>query len=198
MPTGIHLRDPRGQLFSAAERVLLQDGPSALTSRVVTDEAGCAKGVLHRHFESFDAFVAEFVLDRIGRMEAEGEALRESAGSGAVVDNLTDALLKLFGPVALSIVTIVIFQVQVRARLRAARSVGGVPVLAEAGMILSGYLAAERDLGRVAPDADLESLVPLLIGAVHLLFAGSDGRPPERAAVREVVTTVLAGVLTGR
>lgn len=44
MPTGVAIRDVREQLFAAAERVLLRDGPSALTSRAVTSEAGCAKG----------------------------------------------------------------------------------------------------------------------------------------------------------
>ena len=62
MPTGVAIRDVREQLFDAAERVLLRDGPSALTSRAVTTEAGCAKGVLHRHFADFDAFLAELVL----------------------------------------------------------------------------------------------------------------------------------------
>src|ERR1700724_3650096 len=66
VPTGVAIRDPRGQLFDAAERVLLRDGPAALTSRAVTAEAGVAKGVLHRHFADFDAFLAAFVLDRVG------------------------------------------------------------------------------------------------------------------------------------
>src|SRR5689334_3785252 len=67
VPTGIALRDVREQLFDAAERVLLRDGAAALTSRAVTTEAGVAKGVLHRHFADFDAFLAELVLDRAGR-----------------------------------------------------------------------------------------------------------------------------------
>lgn len=79
MPTGVALRDVREQLFDAAERVLLRDGPSALTSRAVTAEAGCAKGVLHRHFADFDAFLAEFVLDRARRMDAQAAVLRDSA-----------------------------------------------------------------------------------------------------------------------
>jgi len=49
VPTGVAIRDPRGQLFDAAERVLLRDGLSGLTSRAVTTEAGVAKGVLHLH-----------------------------------------------------------------------------------------------------------------------------------------------------
>ena len=80
MPTGVAIRDARQQLFDAAERVLLRDGPSALTSRAVTTEAGCAKGVLHRHFADFDAFLAELVRDRIARVEAQAAALRSPPG----------------------------------------------------------------------------------------------------------------------
>ncbi|MER7370837.1 TetR family transcriptional regulator, partial [Nonomuraea wenchangensis] len=53
MPTGVALRDVRQQLFDAAERVLLRAGATGLTSRAVTDEAGVAKGVLHRHFAAW-------------------------------------------------------------------------------------------------------------------------------------------------
>src|SRR4051812_3176914 len=86
VPTGMALRDVRRQLFDAAERVLLREGPSALTSRAVTVEAGCAKGVLHRHFDDFDAFLAEFVMDRAQRLDPQAVALRESAGRGTIVD----------------------------------------------------------------------------------------------------------------
>ena len=75
MPTGVAIRDAREQLFDAAERVLLRDGPHALTSRAVTTEAHCAKGVLHRHFADFDAFLAELVLDRIDRIGSQAAAL---------------------------------------------------------------------------------------------------------------------------
>ncbi|GAA3584449.1 hypothetical protein GCM10022419_077870 [Nonomuraea rosea] len=88
----------REQLFDAAERVLLRDGPNALTSRAVTTEAGCAKGVLRRRFAGFDAFLAELVLDRIGRIEARSAALHDS--TGGVADNLTGALTALFESVA--------------------------------------------------------------------------------------------------
>src|SRR5215813_9316346 len=87
VPTGVAIRDPRGQLFGAAERVLLRDGPGGLTSRAVTAEAGVAKGVLHRHFADFDAFLAELALDRIAQLERQGAKLKEAAGTGSVVDN---------------------------------------------------------------------------------------------------------------
>ena len=194
MPTGVAIRDVREQLFDAAERVLLRDGPNALTSRAVTTEAGCAKGVLHRHFADFDAFLAEFVLDRIGRMDPQAAALRESAGTGTVAGNLTGALTALFGSVAVAIVPLITFRDELRARLRQTWP-AGVPVLTEAAVMIASYLSAERELGRIAADADVDTLAPTLIGAGHLLFADRTAALPEAGAVRKMVATVVAGVV---
>lgn len=194
MPTGVHIRDVREQLFDAAARVLLRDGPNALTSRAVTTEAGCAKGVLHRHFADFDAFLAELVLDRIDRIEHQAAALRESAGTGTIAGNLTGALTTLFGSVAVAIVALIIFRDELRARLRQTWPTG-VPLATEAAAMIASYLTAERDLGRLAVDADIDTLAPTLIGAGHLLFADRKGAPPEAGAVRKMVTTVLAGLV---
>ncbi|WP_326623407.1 TetR family transcriptional regulator [Streptomyces decoyicus] len=194
MPTGVAIHDARDQLFDAAERVLLRDGPSALTSRAVTTEAGCAKGVLHRHFADFDAFLAELVLDRIAQLDAQAAALRESAGTGTVTDNLTGALTDLFGSVAVAIVGLVTSRDGLRARLRQARPTG-IPILTDAAAMIASYLTTERELGRVAADADVDTLAPTLIGAGHLLFADRTGTPPEAGAIRKVVSTVIAGAV---
>jgi AcrR family transcriptional regulator len=193
-PTGVALHDVRQRLFDAAERVLHRDGPSALTSRAVTEEAGCAKGVLHRHFADFDAFLAELVLDRVHRLDAQAAALRESAGTGRVVGNLADALTGLFGPVAVAIVGLVTSRDGLRARLRESRPTG-VPLLTEAAAMIAAYLGSERELGRVAADADVDALAPALIGAGHLLFADRKGAAPEPGDVRRVVRTVVGGVV---
>jgi AcrR family transcriptional regulator len=192
VPTGVAIRDAREQLFDAAERVLLRDGPSALTSRAVTTEAGFAKGVLHRHFADLDAFLAELVLDRIVRIGNQAAALRESAGTGTVAGNLTSALTSLFGSVALVIVALIISRDGLRARLRQATPTG-VPLLTEATAMIASYLTTERELGRIAADADVGTLAPTLIGAGHLLFADREDTPPEAGAVHKVVTTVIAG-----
>lgn len=194
MPTGVAMRDVRGQLFDAAERVLLRDGPSALTSRAVTEEAGCAKGVLHRHFADFDAFLAEFVLDRVDRMDADAAALRDAAGTGTVVGNLSAALRAVFASVAVAIVPLITFRDELRARLRRTWP-AGVPVLTEAVEMIAAYLAAERDLGRVAADAEVELLAPTLVGTGHLLFADRTAPPPDDEAVRRTVNGVVAAVL---
>ncbi|MEV8314578.1 TetR/AcrR family transcriptional regulator [Streptomyces sp. NPDC059900] len=198
MPTGVHLRDARQQLFDAAERVLLRDGPNGLTSRAVTDEAGCAKGVLHRHFADFDAFLADLVLDRAAQLETQASALRGSAGSGTVADNLTGALTSLFGPVPVAIIPLITFRDELRARLRHARPGGGIEILAQATNAISAYLTDEREQGRIAADADIDSLTLSLVGGGHLLFADRDPGPPGAAAVSKFVTAVIADAVRRR
>ena len=201
MPTGVAIRDVRQQLFAAAERVLLRDGPSGLTSRAVTTEAGCAKGVLHRHFADFDAFLAELVLDRIDQVGRQSAALLASAGTGTVTGNLTGALTDQFGSVAVKIVSLLIFRDDLRARLRETIP-SGVPVATEVAAMVSAYLAAERDLGRIAAGADIGTLALTLIGTAHLLAVDREvdreSAQPDTEAVAAMVAAVLAGVLTDR
>src|ERR1700733_4559873 len=183
VPTGVAIRDPRGQLFDAAERILLRDGPAALTSRAVTAEAGVAKGVLHRHFADFDAFLAELALDRIAVIGRQAADLRAAAGTGSVAGNLAAALSELFSPAVLALARLVIARDELRTRLRAATG-SRLPLLSESTAMVSGYLAAERDLGRIAAGADVPTLAPMLMASVHLLFTDTDGTPDGDAVAR--------------
>jgi AcrR family transcriptional regulator len=191
VPTGVTIRDPRRQLFDAAERVLLRAGPGGLTSRSVTAEAGVAKGVLHRHFADFDEFLAQLVLGRVTGIEAQAAALRAAAGTGTPAGNLAAALPGLFSPATLGLIRLIIARDELRTRLRTATG-SRVPLLSEATALVSGYLTAERGLGRLPAGADIGTLAPTLIGAVHLLFSEADGAP-EAVATEKVVAAVLGG-----
>ncbi|MEV6824176.1 TetR family transcriptional regulator [Amycolatopsis sp. NPDC051102] len=196
MPTGVHLRDVRKQLFDAAERVLLRDGPNALTSRAVTTEADVAKGVLHRHFADFDDFLADLVRDRITRLADQAALLEAAAGTRTVTENLTDALTDLFDPVSLALTSLIFFRDELRTRLR---KEGGLPILTEARAMLKAYLSAEREQGRIAADAEVDSLSLSLIGAAHLLFAGRRrGTLPDEKELTTTVSTIMADVLQRR
>jgi AcrR family transcriptional regulator len=192
VPTGVALRDVREQLFDAADRILLRSGPEALTSRAVTVGAGCAKGVLHRHFTDFDTFLAEYVLDRSTRMDAQVLFLHEAAGTGTVAGNVTAALTGLFDSVAVAIVALVTFRDGLRARLRDTWP-AGVPVLTRAAEILAEYLEDERVRGRVPAGADAATLGAILIGTAHLLFADRTGTRPTGDAVRRAVEAIIPG-----
>ncbi|HEX7353499.1 MAG TPA: TetR/AcrR family transcriptional regulator [Mycobacteriales bacterium] len=194
MPTGVRLRDARQQLFDAAERVLVRGGAGALTSRAVTDEAGCAKGVLHRHFADFDAFLTDLVLDRATRLTASTTRLHESVGSATMVENLTVALTELFGPVPAAIVPLITFRGELRTRLRQATPGGGIAVLSHATAAVSAYLAAERDLGRITADADIDSLTLSLVGGGHLLTTSRERAAALDDQVVRLVTAVIIPV----
>ena len=189
MPTGVAIRDPRRQLFDAAERVLLRDGPAALTSRAVTAEAGVAKGVLHRHFTDFEEFLAELVLDRIALVNAQAAALHAMAGTGTVAGNLAAALPDLFTPLVLSLIRLVFARDELRARLRAATG-SRIPLVSESVALAARYLEAERDLGRIAPGADIATLAPMLVSAAQLLFTDTDSPPPSAAVTRTVAAAL--------
>jgi len=189
VPTGVALRDVRQQLFTAAERILLRDGPGALTSRAVTAEAGVAKGVLHRYFADFDAFLVELVQDRAVTQQG---VLLGREGTGTVAGNLADVLSVLFGSVALAMVNLITARDELRARLRAA-GMSGVPLLGEAKALLADYLTGEQLAGRLSPTADVDTIALTLIGAGHLLFAGRDGLPPPRAEVDRLIAATLGG-----
>jgi AcrR family transcriptional regulator len=195
VPTGVAIRDPRGQLFDAAERVLLRAGPAGLTSRAVTDEAGVAKGVLHRHFTDFDAFLAELALARIAQVRAQADALQAAAGAGTVTGNLTAALPGLFAPVNLALIRLVFARDELRTRLRAAAGTR-IPLVSESTAMVRDYLAAERDLGRVTAAADLDTLAPMLVGAVHLLYTEAEDGEPGPAAIARVTAAALAGAVS--
>lgn len=178
-------------LFDAAERVLRRDGASGLTSRAVTEEAGVAKGVMHRHFADFDTFLAELIVDRAAQLDATAT---DVAGTGTVVDNLTEAMTAVFTPLAVTMVALVITRDGLRERLREAGA-ARFPLIAEASAMVAAYLSEEQALGRVAATADIPTLSHMLIGSVHLLFTDRDSGPPEAEAVRKVVAGVLGGAV---
>jgi AcrR family transcriptional regulator len=190
MPTGVALTNARTVLFDAAARVLQREGPGGLTSRAVTIEAGVAKGVMHRYFADFDAFLAELILDRVTELDGATRPLREAAGTASVADGLVELLTVVFSPLAVAIVALVITRDRLRIRLRemgAAR----FPLIAEGTAIVRAYLVAEQARGRIPATADIATLAPTLIGATHLLFTDREGGAPDAEALYKVIATVI-------
>jgi len=190
VPTGIPIRDIREQLFDAAERVLLREGPAALTSRAVTTEAGVAKGILHRHFPDFDTFLAALVLTHVERVDAQSKDLRAVAGTGTVSDNLARALSAALNPSAIRIINLVCSRYVLLARLRLITPTG-IPLLTDTTKMIAAYLTAERGLGRIPSVADVDSLALLLVGATHLLAAGRDADPLDHDDLRDLLRTAV-------
>jgi AcrR family transcriptional regulator len=193
VPTGHALHDPKQQLFAAAERVLLRDGPSGLTGRAVTAEAGVAKGVLHRHFPDFDTFVAHLVDERIRRFQTVAEGLASRAGEATVSENVASALRELLAPVVLALVPQVIAHHDIRSRI-ATNERPGPPLLSDAAAVVRDYLAREQQHGRITATADIGTTALSVIATAHLLLAGELGALPTLDAIREVTESILVGI----
>jgi AcrR family transcriptional regulator len=193
VPRGVAIPDVPQQLFDAAERLLLRDGPGGLTSRAITDEAGCAKGILHNHFADLDGFLAAFVVDRSRRIAEHAKQLASSAGQRTVVTNLTDALVTLFGPGALAISRLMTSRTSLLARVQQAQSTHQ-PVLHEVEAALAAYLDTEKKRGRIPAGADTQMLAFTLLASAHHLFFTEGGQALDRRRVRRIVTTLVAGL----
>lgn len=61
---------------------------------------------------------------------------------------------------------------------------------------LTGYLRAERDLTRLAADADIDAATAILVGICHdaVLTTVLPGAPSAPIDVEAVVTTLLTGI----
>ncbi|MFZ4302093.1 TetR family transcriptional regulator [Streptomyces cinereoruber] len=190
-PRGVATPDVRERLFAAAERVLADGGPGTVTSRAVTAEAGCSKGLLHAHFAGLDEFVAELCLDRFARTAAKARALSGLVGRGSVAENLDAVVLALLGSGGPAVSGLVMTRPVATVRVREALE-AGAPGFAAIQEAVTGYLEAERRLGRVT-DAVEPSVVALAVvgTAHHLLMTSRPGTSDPRALMKDLVASLL-------
>ena len=192
-PRGVATPDVRERLFAAAERVVERDGPGALTSRAITTEAGCAKGLLHTHFAGLDEFVAELCLDRFARTAAKAQALSQLTGQGTVARNLNAVALALFDSAGPALSGLAMSRPGATRRIREALE-GGAPGLTSMEEAIATYLAAEQTLGRVAETVDPSTAALAIVGtAHHLLMTGWPGAPDPRPPMTRLVATLVGG-----
>ncbi|MFE3522474.1 TetR/AcrR family transcriptional regulator [Streptomyces sp. NPDC059161] len=192
-PRGVAIPDIKERLFAAAERVLARDGAGALTSRAVTAEADCAKGMLHAHFAGLDEFVAELCLDRFARTATRAAELSARVGEGSVAENLRGVALALFDSGGPAMAAVAMTRPAAALRIREALESGAPGFTAIQGSIAQ-YLAAERELGRIAPSADTETLALAVVATVHhLLMTGWPGAPDPREQAERLVRLAAQG-----
>jgi len=192
-PRGRAIPGVREQLFQAADRLLVSAGPTALTTRAITSEAGVANGVLHRHFRDLDTFLAELAADRLRAIADTAAALPARAGQGTVIGNLTEATLALFGSSALVLVNLVASRPALGTALEHVTTAGSG--LGDVEKHFTAYLEAEKKLGRIAADADTQTIAFTLLGSVHhLMVTNPAGLPDLPQRVRRIVEALAAGM----
>ncbi|MGY1617080.1 TetR/AcrR family transcriptional regulator [Geodermatophilus sp. SYSU D00691] len=195
MPRGT---DIRAALIRATTELIAEVGYHNATTRVIAERAGVAEGSIYRHFPDKRAlFVAALVEGQQGLTEWMAE-LPSRAGSGSLVDVLTEAFDRLsrlrehIVPLELAMAGMPDLQRQLDpASLSAAvEGMGGPPAL------LADYLRAEQALGRVRPDLDpvrtAITLLACLFGVQTSPLASPDGMG--EAALRDFVALLIHGI----
>ena len=186
---GVAIPELREQLFAATERILARDGAAGVTSRAITDEAGCAKGVLHNHFDGLDGFLAEFAIDRVRQTMALIASLPGQAGQGTVIGNVSAAAVTVFGSGVSMAAALIMARPALMTPMRGIFETDGP--LGEVEAVFASYLHAEQSLGRLPADADTGTLAFSLVGSVHHLFLTQHGTPLDPGQVHKIVTTLL-------
>ncbi|MEU5153890.1 TetR family transcriptional regulator [Glycomyces sp. NPDC021274] len=172
MPRGVAIPEPRQQLFAAAERVILRDGPGRLSGRAVTTEARVAAGLLYAHFTDLDDFLAAYAVDRSFVVIAAAGHLTARAGTGDPAANLCDALLAIPRDTLAALARLQILRPDLAQRVHDV--LGDATALDAIEQAAAAYLAAERDLGRLAAGTDPGAVALALTGTLHHLVLTGD------------------------
>ncbi len=190
-------RSLREHLVVTAERMISEQGAAGLTVRAIAREAGVADGVLYNHFADKEELLAEALRAYVASVERGLGELPEP-GRGTVAANLR---AHLEHGLAMH-----------RAILPAFAGLAAQPKVldrfAERGRPgedwrdrLLDYLRAERDLGRLNPDAKVEAAAAMIVGVCHetVLTALLQGvaRPMAAKDVDDLVAVILDGIGAG-
>lgn len=187
----------RDHLITAAARLIAERGTAGLTVRDIAREAGVAYGGLYNHFQDKEELLA---LALHAHVQAVEQDLGAPSTHGTLAENL-----QAFVWHALAVHTAIlpafaglVGSPEVLARFDALPN----PLADGRGMhtALVDYLETERERGEVRPDADLDAVATLVIGACHDLVLPRMYRgvrePVEVSAdrVAALVATVLHGI----
>ncbi|PPK65456.1 TetR/AcrR family transcriptional regulator [Actinokineospora auranticolor] len=182
--------DLREHLVRTAARMIAAGGAVGLTVRAIAREAGVADGVLYNHFADKDELLADAVLAH-ARAVVSGLGALPTPGDGDLAANLRAHLdhgLALHRAV-LPVLAGLVGQPGVLARVSTRE--GEPPWRAR----LLDYLRAERDLGRLHPDADVGAAAAVLVGVCHdEVLSAVLGSPAGGPSAGSVVAVVLDGI----
>jgi AcrR family transcriptional regulator len=187
-------RSLREHLIATAERLIATRGPLGLTVRSIAREAGVADGVLYNHFADKEELLANAlhahvrtVESRLGELPAPGSETIDTSLRAYVEYGLAMhcAILPAFvGFLAQPLVLRKFSELDEREHDWRKR--------------LADHLRSERDLGRLAADADVHTAAAMIVGICHetvmsaLLADGTTTAATPQADA--VVATVLDGI----
>jgi AcrR family transcriptional regulator len=191
----------RDLLLDAASQVIRERGLGRATTKEIAKASGFSEATLYKNFQDKEELFLAVLRERLPSFGPLAAALASPPGARTIRENLEDVVRAAAAfyvdsfPLSASIYAEPALMVAHRTSL-ARRGAGPHKVASS----LAGYLAAERDLGRLRATADPETIAAMLIGVcVQYGFLTSfasklaDPYDINRLAV-STVDTILAGI----
>ena len=167
------------------------------TTKEIAKAAGFSEATLYKHFQDKTELFVAVLAERLPRFVPLIAELTSNVGERTVVENLRRvvAAAVVFYTDSFPISVSIFAEPKVLTAHRAGlRRSGAGPHKANAA--LAEYLAAERELGRIRPDADPNALAALLLGACFQhAFLQQFADPSALAAPPEEVAETLVDAL---
>jgi len=189
----------REHLIDSAEKLLAERQVSAITTRDIARTAGVSDGVLYNYFADKHELLVAALVRRYAAVVAGFDRDLPSPGTATVEENLA-----IFGLAALEVVA---------QTLPTAAGLLSEPALLHRFIDeihrqpfgpqrmrqpIVDYLAGEQQLGRLAPEIDVEAVVTLIMGPAFMLGFGEHigGAPREFTAARipAIIRTLVRGL----
>jgi AcrR family transcriptional regulator len=190
----------RDSLLDAAAHVLRTRGLGRATTKEIAKASGYSEATLYKHFDSKEELFVAVLHERVPAFAPLATALGREPGSRSVRENLEDVVRAAAAfyvdsfPLSASIYAEPALLTAHRTSLHR-RGLGPHKPL-EA---LVGYLAAERELGRLRADASPDAIGAMLLGAAfqYGFLTSFAGRDADDAAINRLAVSTVAAVLIG-
>jgi len=190
----------RQAVIEAALQVIQERGLARTRTSHIARAAGCAEGSIYRYFSGKSELVREVLQSRLRDVTGVVTDLPLRAGTATVEANLFEAAraaLASYGEGA-TLLAGLFADTEILAAEReflAAHDAGPHAVASN----LAAYLKAEQALGRVRPDADVESAARMLLASClgDSLFRAIDatiGAADQDQYLHGLVTTITDGL----
>jgi AcrR family transcriptional regulator len=158
--------DIREQIVDAAERIIVDRGFTAATTRAIAETARCAEGSIYRYFPHKNALFVEVVKRRYPEFTNLLAALPDRVGKGSVqrtLDELVRAALEFYRMILPVVAGTLTERTLLEAQREHFHKSGSGP--AHSIDAVADYLRQEQRLGRLSPKTSPVHASRMLLGA---------------------------------
>jgi AcrR family transcriptional regulator len=157
----------RRHILDAAQRVIARDGLAAASTRTIADEAGLAGGTLYNYFDGHTQLLAKAIVHHAASLMGPVVGLPSRAGRYTVGDNLRYFVRQAAGVLDQLVPELAAAFSDSELLAAVRREMADGDRMNDPALLVERYLLAERDIGRVAPDADCRAAAALLASLCH-------------------------------